>query len=160
MAGSFWPRAHGVGEGGCTGKLCSLLAGRQACSLGHKEFSVVARASSSPLPNTGTLSLLQVQIFSQVLSAVASHSPALSILLPPPATHCFLIPQAASTPSTPAHSQGINSGATVSVPSPHLSVSGFCVCPSGSDDLCGSHSAFQISDLLMCFSWCLEITPT
>ena len=43
---------------------------------------------------------------------------------------------------------------------PHLSPSVFGVCASGSDDLCGSHSAFQISDLLLHFFWHLEIPAT
>ena len=29
-------QASRVGEEGCVGKLCSLLAGRQACRMGHK----------------------------------------------------------------------------------------------------------------------------
>ena len=58
-----WQAARGLGEGGCTGKLCSLLAGGQACTLEPKEYSMGAHPSSSPLPNTGTLSLLWVQNF-------------------------------------------------------------------------------------------------
>ena len=38
--------------------------------------------SSSPLPNTGTLTLLQVLLFSQVPTVVAFHFLALSILFP------------------------------------------------------------------------------
>ena len=52
---------------------------------------MVAHPSSSPL-NTGALSLLQNQTFSQIPSVVAFHSPALSILLPLPMMHCFLVP--------------------------------------------------------------------
>ena len=44
------------------------------------------------LPNTGTLSLLQDQTFSQVPSVVAFHSPALSVLLPLPMTLSFQVP--------------------------------------------------------------------
>ena len=72
---------------------------------------MLAHLSSSPLPNTGTLSLLWVQIFSQVPSVVAFYSPALSILLPPPQMHRFLVPQAVSTLPTPACSQGLTSRA-------------------------------------------------
>ena len=57
---------------------------------------MVACPSSSPLPNTGVLSLMWVQTFSQVLSVVAFHSPALSILLPPPMLHHFLVLQTVS----------------------------------------------------------------
>ena len=95
------------GRGGRMHWKALLLAGRQARSLGHKEYSMVARPSS-PLSNTGALSLLSVQIFSQVPSVVAFHSPALSVLLLPPATHCFLILQAVSTLPTPARSRGTN----------------------------------------------------
>ena len=160
MAGGFWPGAHGVGERICTGKLCSLLAGRQAHSLGHKEYSMVACPSSSPLPNTGALPLPWVQTFSQVPSVVAFYSPDLSVLLPPSVTHHFLVPEAVSSLPTPACSWGLISGAMVSGPSPHPSVLVFGDCASSSEDLCGSHSAFQISDLLLCFSCCLEIPLT
>ena len=94
---------------------------------------MVAHPSSSPLPNTGALSLLWVQIFSQVPPVVVFHSPALIIYLPPSMTHRFLVPKAVCTPPTPA---------------------------SGLDDLCSSHSAFQISHLLLHFSWRLGIPPT
>ena len=57
---------------------------------------MVAHPSSSPLPNTGTLSLLQIQLFSQVPSDVAFHPPALSVLVPPPPTVSFLVSQAVS----------------------------------------------------------------
>ena len=60
---------------------------------------MVAHPSFTPLPNTGTLSLLQIQLFSQVPSDVAFHFPALSVLLPPPTTLCFLVSQAVSAPS-------------------------------------------------------------
>ena len=155
--GSLRSGTCGVGEGGRIGKHCSLLPGGQTCSLGHKEYSVVARPFSSPLRNTGALSFLRVQLFSQVPSVVAFHSPALSILLPPATMHHFLVPEAVSTPPTPASSQGLTSGAEVSV---HPSVLVFGDCASSSDDLFGSHSAFQISDLLLCSSLCLEIPPT
>ena len=71
----------------------------EACSLGRKEYSMAA-CPSSPLPNTGTLSLLQVQIFSQIPSIVAFHTPALNVLLPPPRAHHFLISRAVSTRPT------------------------------------------------------------
>ena len=77
-----------------------------------------AHPFSSPLPNTGILSVMRVQLFSQVPSVEAFHSPALSVLLPTPKTHHFLIPQAVSTPPTPARSWGLTSGAEVSVLSP------------------------------------------
>ena len=67
---------------------------------------MAANPSSSPLPNMGTLSLLQIQLFSQVPSVVAFHFPALGVLLPLLAKLCFLVPQAASAPPTPAHSRG------------------------------------------------------
>ena len=57
---------------------------------------MVAHPSSSPLPNTGALSLLWFHLFSQLPSVVAFHSPALSVLLPPPMILHFLIPQAVS----------------------------------------------------------------
>ena len=74
---------------------------------------MVACPSFSPLPNTGALSLLWVQLFSWVPSVVAFHSQAFSVLLPPPMTHHFLIPQAVSAPPTPACSQGLTYGAEV-----------------------------------------------
>ena len=61
---------------------------------------MAAHPSSSPLPNMGTLSLLQIQLFSQVPSVVAFYSPALSILLPSPMMHHFLVSQAVSMPPT------------------------------------------------------------
>ena len=131
----------GVGEGRCTRKLCSLLAGRQACMLGCKEYSMVASPFFSPFPNNGTLSLLWVQTFYQVPSVVAFHSPSLSVLLPPPVMHCFLIPHAVSTPPTPACSQGPTSKPRSPCPAPPC-VSDFGVSASGSYSLCGSHSAF------------------
>ena len=57
---------------------------------------MVAYPSSSPFLNTGTLSLLQIQLFSQVPSDVAFHPSALNILFPPPATLSFLVSQAVS----------------------------------------------------------------
>ena len=99
---------------------------------------MVAPHSSSPLPNTGTLSHLWIQTFSRDPSVVAFYSPALSILLPPPQMHRFLVPQAVATLPTPACSQGLTSRAQVLVPIPHPSVSVFGVCASGSDDPCGS----------------------
>ena len=130
-----------VGEGRCTRKLCSLIAGRQACMLGCKEYSMVASPFFSPFPNNGTLSLLWVQTFYQVPSVVAFHSPSLSVLLPPPVMHCFLIPHAVSTPPTPACSQGPTSKPRSPCPAPPC-VSDFGVSASGSYSLCGSHSAF------------------
>ena len=160
-------------------------------SLWCGEYSMVAHPFSSTLPNTGALSLLQIQLFCQVPSDVAFHSPALSILLPSRTrlhfleshaisfptnstdhfldprgglfpvnlTDWFLVPQAVSALPTPAHSRGLTSGAEVSVPSPHSSVSVFGDCARSSDDLFGSHSALQISDLLLHSSLHLEIPP-
>ena len=71
---------------------------------------MVVCLSSSLLPRTGALSLLWVQTF-WVPSAVAFHSPALSILLPPPTMHHFLVPKTDFTLPIPAHSQGLTSGA-------------------------------------------------
>ena len=100
-AGWAWvPGAHkGVSrarsmQAGCRcqeGVLSSLWSGGQACILGPKEFSMVACPSSSPLPNSGALPLLQVWTFSQVPSALAFHSPSLRIPLPLPAAHCSLV---------------------------------------------------------------------
>ena len=90
------PVCLGYGEGGCTGKHSFLIAGRQVSSLWCGEYSMVAHLSSSPLPNTGALSLLQIQLFSQVPSDLAFYSPAFSVLLPPPTMLCFLVSQAVS----------------------------------------------------------------
>lgn len=57
---------------------------------------MVAHPSSSPLPNIGALSLLQIQLFSQVPSDMAFHSPALCVLLPPRVILHFLDSQAVS----------------------------------------------------------------
>ena len=57
---------------------------------------MVAQPSSSPLPNTGALSLLQIQLFSWVPYDVAFNSPALTVLLPPPMMLHFLDSQAVS----------------------------------------------------------------
>ena len=135
LSASWWASALAVAQGVFCGSLPLLL----------------------PLPNTGALSLLWVQLFSQILSVVSFHSPALSILFPPPTMHHFLVPQEVSALPTPARSWGLTTGAEVSVPSLHLSVLVFGDCASSSDDLLGSHSAFQISDLLLCSSWHLEI---
>lgn len=105
MTGGFWPSTHWVEVGGCAGMFSSGLAGRQTHTLVCKEYSMAALPSPHPLPNNGTLSLLWVQTFSPLPSVVAFHSPALSILLPPPVTHHFLVPQAVSATPTPAHSQ-------------------------------------------------------
>ena len=51
-------------------------------SLWCGEYSMVAHPFSSTLPNTGALSLLQIQLFSQVPSDVAFHPSALSVLRP------------------------------------------------------------------------------
>ena len=83
-----WPLAMSAGvEGGGMHWEELLIAGGQARSLGCKEYSMAARPSSSPLPNTGALSLLWVQTFSQVPSAVAFHTPGLSVPLPQPPMH-------------------------------------------------------------------------
>ena len=64
------------------------FGGASSCKLGHKEFSMaVACPFSSPLPNNGTLSLLWVQTFSWVPSAMAFHSPALSVPPTPSSAH-------------------------------------------------------------------------
>ena len=88
--------SEGEGEGTCTGKHSFLIAGRPMSWLWHGEYSMGAHPFFSPLPNTGTLSLLQIQLFSQVPSDVAFHFPDLSILLPPPETLCFLVSQVVS----------------------------------------------------------------
>ena len=75
-------------------------------------------------------------------------------------TNCFLVSQAVSTSPTAALFQELTSRAKVLVPSPHPSASVFGDCASSSDDLFSSLSAFQISDLLLRFSWGLEISPT
>ena len=87
---------EGKGEGRCTGKHSFLIAGRPVSSLRHGEYSMGAHPFFSPLPNTGALSLLQIQLLSQVPSDVAFHFPTLSILLPPHVTLCFLLSQAVS----------------------------------------------------------------
>ena len=84
QAASGLARVCGVEEGGCTGKHSFLIAGGQVSSLWCGEYSTMAHPFSSPLPNTGVLSLLQIQLFSQVPSDVAFYSPALSVLLPSP----------------------------------------------------------------------------
>ena len=91
-----WQEREGEEEGVCTGKHSFLIAGVPVSSLRHGEYSTVAYPFFSPVPNTGTLSLLQIQFFSQVPSDVAFHFPALSVLLPPPAMLCFLVSQAVS----------------------------------------------------------------
>ena len=78
--------------GGALRTLCSLLAGGQVHTLRREEYSMVAHPSSSPLPNNGALSLLRVQTFSRVPSVLAFHSLALSVSLPPPTVHLFLVP--------------------------------------------------------------------
>lgn len=74
-------------------------------------------------------------------------------------TDQFLVPQAVSTLPTPAFSWGLTSGAEVLVPSPQTIVSVFGDCASSSEYLVGSHSVFQISDLLLHSSLILEIPP-
>ena len=78
------------------GKHSFLRASGQLSSLWCGEYSMVSHPTSSPLPNTGTLSLLQIQLFSQVPSDLAFHSPALSVLLLPPSMLAFLVSQAVS----------------------------------------------------------------
>ena len=82
QAASSLECVHGSGEGRCTGRHSFLIAGRQVSSLWHGEYSMVTYPSSSPLPNTGNLSLLQIQLFSQVPSDVAFH--------PQPLAYCSL----------------------------------------------------------------------
>ena len=81
-----------LGGGAVPGILHPLPWGwASANHLGCKEFSmVVACPFSSPLCNNGALSLLWVLIFSYDPSAVAFHSPALSVPLLPPMAHCSL----------------------------------------------------------------------
>ena len=57
-----------------------------------------AHRFSSTLPNTGALSLLQIQLLCQVPPDVAFCSPALSVLLPPPTMLHFLDSQEVSAP--------------------------------------------------------------
>ena len=82
-----------------TGKHSFLIAGGQVSSLWCGEYSMVAHPFSSTLPNTGALSLLQIQLFSRVPSDVALHPPALSLWLPAPAMLSVLVSQAVSAPS-------------------------------------------------------------
>ena len=156
------------GRGGCTGKHSFLIAGGPVSSLWHGEYSM------GPNPSLPSPTLVQTQLFSQVPADVAFHFPALSILLPPPAMFCFLVSQAVSAPSnltdqfldlpsglcstmSPSLSWGLTSRAKVLVPIPHPSVSIFRDCANSSDDLFGSCSAFQNSDLLLHSSLHLEI---
>ena len=81
---------------GSTGKHSFLTASRPVSSLWRGEYSMGAHSFFSPLSNAGALSLLQFQLFSQVPSDVAFHSPALSVLLLPPVTLYFLVFQAIS----------------------------------------------------------------
>ena len=84
---------------------------------------MVAHPSSSPLPNTGPLSLLQIQLFSQVPSDVAFYSPALRVLLPPPTKLCFLVPQTVSALPPPSPLPGTNlqsQGLSAQPPPKHL----------------------------------------
>ena len=135
--------------------------------LGHKEYSMVACPSSSPTLapclSCGSLCCGFLLPSPYRIAPFTHNAP-----LPNPSgclhtanlTNHLLVPQAVSTPPTPAHSWGLTSRAEVSVPSLHLNVSVFDDCASSSDDLFGPHSAFQISDLLLCSSQCLEIPPT
>ena len=88
IASGFWLWGVGVAPG----TLSSLQASRHVCMLGHKVSSMAAHLSSSPLPNNGSLSLFGVWTFSRVPSAMAFHSPALSLLLPRPTVYHFLVP--------------------------------------------------------------------
>ena len=85
-------QAHAGWWGDALGTPTNLLAGGQAYTLGHKEYSMVAHPSSPPLHNNDMLSLLWVWTFSWVPSVVAFHSLALIISFPLPTVHCFLFP--------------------------------------------------------------------
>ena len=61
-----------------------------------------------PLPNSGASSLLWVQTFSRVPSAVAFHSPALCVLLPPPMTYHFLVTSGCLHTANPSLLPGTN----------------------------------------------------
>ena len=166
MQGCLRSGARGVGEWGCTGYHYFLLSGGKVSSLGCKEYSMVACPSFSPLPSPRPQHWHIVSSVGSALlpallpSVVAFHSPALSVLIPPTTMHSFLVPQAVSTLPNPACSWGLTSDAVVLVPSSHLSVLVFGDCASSSDDLFGSHSDCQFSDLLLCSSQSLEIPPT
>ena len=58
-----WQEREGEEEGVCTGKHSFLMAGVPVSSLRHGEYSTVAYPFFSPVPNTGTLSLLQIHLF-------------------------------------------------------------------------------------------------
>ena len=63
------------------------------------------------LPSPTLAPCLSCRSFSKVPSIVGFHFLALSVLLTPPASHCFLIPQAVFTLPTPTGSQGLTSRA-------------------------------------------------
>ena len=85
----------GRGQGrGCTGKHSFLLASGPVSLLWLGSILWGPTPSSLPSPT-----LAQTRLFSQVPSDVVFHFPALSVLLPPPVTLCFLVSQAVSAPS-------------------------------------------------------------
>ena len=166
------------GEGECTGKHSFLIVGGPLSSLWYGEYSVGAYPFFSPLLNTGALSFLQIQLFSQVPSDMAFHFPTLRVLLPPSATALLsslpgsLCPikldrpvsqvsrpptQSLLHPSPPALSRGLTSRAEVSVFSPNPGISIFGDCAPSSDGPFSSASAFQNSTLLLHSSLHVEI---
>ena len=144
-----------MGGGNALGStaFCQLAGLYACCGVGV----ILWGPTPSSLPSPARA---QTRLFSQVPSVVAFHFTGLTELFPPPLMNGFLVPQAVSTLPIPAHSQGLTTRAEVSMPSPKPSISVFGDCASSSDDLFSSHSAFQISDLLLHFSWGLEIPLT
>ena len=137
MAGSFWPGLHGVGEGGCAGKLCSaswlasMHSGAQGFFYGgpplllspYQHWHLVSPAPGSlccgfPLPSPYHI------------------APSTRVTLLPSPLGCLHTINPSPLPGTNLWSLGLGA-------QPHLSVSAFGVCASGSDDLCSSHSAFS-----------------
>ena len=82
QAASDQAYVHGVGVGGMHWEALGsfLAAGGQVSSLWHGEYSIVAHPSSSPFPNIGAFSLLQIQLFSQV--------PLMWLSTPKPLVYC------------------------------------------------------------------------
>ena len=70
----------------------SVIGGRFAPTGAQGVFCGSDPPLLLPLPNNGTFSLLWVWTFSRVPLAMAFHSPALSVLLPPPRVYHSLVP--------------------------------------------------------------------
>lgn len=87
LAGRTWD-----GGGGMHWEALLSASWQASMHLGRKGYSMAAHPSYFPFPNTGAFSFLWIQTFSRVPSIVAFHSPALSVLLSPPQTQCFLVP--------------------------------------------------------------------